>query len=292
MPPARYRDYLVETVQKGIRTLVRDLLLYHEASKRLSPQENEMIDQFTDQRIRQIVQEQHGGRQVRWQRAMAEQGLSPEEARQRVRREVTTYAFLERTIMPKVAEPTRRELMRYFEQRKAELTIPERREMFLIEVPKGEDAQAAQATIQRVRSELDAGGDFQDAARKYSQGIHAADGGAWGMVTPQSLRGRWVRVAEVLGQLAPDTTSEVIEGEECFFLVRLGRVEPGLEPDFADVQVRLKQAYREHQFNLLIDEQVARLHEQAVIRPADPSLFLRAVLEACPAPSSGDAPLP
>ena len=96
------------------------------------------------------------------------------------------------------------------------------------------------------------------------------------------MRGRWGRLAETLGSLSPGQTSDVIEGDEFLFLVHLGRVDPGQQPDFTTVQVRLKQAYREHQFSALVDELVARLHEQAVIRPADPGRFLRAVLEACP----------
>ena len=292
IPAGRYRDYRLEVLKARIRKLVRDSLLYQEASKGLTEQENEMIDQFTNQRIRQIVQEQYGGRQVRWQRAAAEQGLSLEEAHQRVRRDVVIYAFLERTIMPKVQEPTRRELMRYFEQRKEELIVPERREMFLIEVPKGEDPQAARETVERALAEIEAGANFQTVAGEYSRGVHAADGGAWGMITPGSIRGRWACVAEVLGELAPGQISGVIEGEEFFFIVHLGRVEPGQQPDFAAVQVRLKQAFREHQYGLLVDEQVARLHEQATIRPNDPSRFLQAVLEACPVPSPGQTQSP
>lgn len=292
MPAARYRDYLLETLKARIRMLVRDSLLYQEAARELTEQEEEMIDEFTNQRIRRIVQEQYGGRQVRWQRAAAEQGLSLEEARQRVRRDVVIYFFLERNIMPKVQEPTRRELMRYFEQRKDELIVPERREMFLIEVPKGEDPQAARETVERALAEIEAGADFQAVAGQYSQGIHAADGGAWGTVTPGSIRGRWAGVAEVLGELEPGQTSGLIEGQESFFIVHLGRVEPGQQPDFAAVQVRLTQALREHQYGLLVDEQVARLHEQATIRPNDPSRFLQAVLEACPVPSPGQTQSP
>ncbi|MCH7814673.1 MAG: hypothetical protein IID40_11710 [Planctomycetes bacterium] len=76
-PPDRYWSYVDQTLRTRIRGLVRDLLLHQEASRRLTDQENEMIDQFTDQRIRNQVQEQHGGRQVRWERAMADRGLRP-----------------------------------------------------------------------------------------------------------------------------------------------------------------------------------------------------------------------
>ncbi|MCP4248619.1 MAG: hypothetical protein GY778_16355 [bacterium] len=285
VPPERYWSYVDQTLRTRIRGMVRDLLLYQEASRRLTQQENEMIDQFTDQRIRNQVQEQHGGRQVRWERAMADRGLSPEEARQQVRKEVVIYAYLERTVKPRVQEPTRRELLRIFEERSADMTVPERRELFLIEVPIGDDRAVAQAAADRALEELAEGTDFATVARKYSGGIHAADGGAWGMVTPHSIRGRWAAAADTLRQLQPAETSPVIEAEGSFFIVHLGRVEPRRDPDFAAVQMSLKAAYREQQFNLLIEEKVLELQERARIRPEDPSRFLRGALEACPRPA-------
>ena len=50
------------------------------------------------------------------------------------------------------------------------------------------------------------------------------------------------------------------------------------------MQRRLTEAYRDHQFNVLVDELVTRLQDQAVIHPADLSLFLRAALNKCPTP--------
>jgi len=289
MSASRYWNHVDEACRGRIRGMVRDLLLFQEASMRMGEQENQMIDQFTDQRIRSVVQEDYGGRHTRWEAAMAEQGLSPEQARQRVRRDVVIYAFLERTVKPRVEEPTRRDLLRYFEEHKEEMTIPERRELFLIEVPKGDDPAAARTTIDQAAAELAGGADFGEVARKHSKGIGAADGGSWGMVDPASIRGRWEPAAQALRQLTADQTSEVIESDDAFFIVRLGRIEPRQPPDFAAVQVSLMQAYREHQFNLLVDDLVVRLQEEAEITPADPSLFLRAVLAACPQPAEENA---
>ncbi|HUU84248.1 MAG TPA: peptidyl-prolyl cis-trans isomerase [Phycisphaerae bacterium] len=283
-PPERYREYVVDALQKQIRTQARNVLLHQEASRRLTDQEAEMIDKFTDQRIRNIVQEEHGGRHTRWEQAVAEQGLSTEEAREQVRRDLVVMRYLQSTITPRIQAPTRRELVRYFEQRRAEWITPQRREMFLIQIDKGDDADAARLNAERLLAQLGTGADFAELAREHSDGIRAADGGAWGVIGRDSLRAQWAVAAETLFQLPPGGTSGVVDADTCFFIVRVGRIEAGSEPSFTEVQRRLTEAYREHQFNTLVDELVLRLHEQAVIRPADLSLFLRAVIVQCPMP--------
>ena len=223
---------------------------------------------------------------------MAEQGLSVEQARERVRRELIIIRHLQQTVGAKVQEPTRRELMHFFEQRKGEMTVPERRELWLIEVPKGDPPEAARAHAEQALSELNSGADFGEVARKYSQGVQAANGGAWGMVGSDSLRARWSPAVEALFQLPPGGTSEVIEADDAFFVVRVGKIEPRQEPDFTEMQIPLRKSYRDHQFNVLVDELVARLQERATIHPENLNLFLRAVIEASPTPTGDGATTP
>ncbi len=280
MSPAAYRDLSVRRLRDRIRGMARDLLLYQEASRRLSEQETEFLDKFTDQRIREIIQQEHNGRQVRWEQALATKGLTAQEARERIRRELTIVRHLQQTINPRVQEPTRRDLMRYFETHRAEMAEPERREMYLLEVPKGDDRDAAWATAEQAAAELEAGADFGAVVAKYSKDINADRGGHWGMVDPTSVRGRWTEAAEVLATLAPGETSGVVEGGESFFIVRLGAIEPARTPEFADVQMRLAKAYHDQQFNALVDELVLRLQDEAIIRPANLNLFLEAAVDA------------
>jgi len=280
MTPTAYREYLVERIQNQVRDKTREVLLYQEASRRLEDAENEMIDKFTDQRIRDIVQEQHDGRHVRWERAMAERGLTPEEAREKVRRELIIIRHLQLTVAPRIQEPTRRELMQFFEQQKAELTEPERREMFLIDVPKGEDPSAARATIDRALAELRGGANFEEVARAHSGGVQAANGGGWGIIGRDSLRPRWQPAVDALFRLPPGGTSGVVETADAYFVVRVGTIEAHQEPGFAEIQLALRKSYRDRAFNLLVEELVGRLLKQANIRPADPGRFLQACLDA------------
>ncbi len=284
MAPARYRDFLLARVQERVRTQARDLLLYQEASRRLGEAQHKQLESFVDQRIRDIVQEEYSGRQVRWELAMAEQGYSIEQARDNVRRELLIIMHLRQTISPLIQEPTRRELMRYYDQRKEELTTPERREMLLIELRKEGNQQQARDLAEAALAELNQGADFADTARKHSQGLHAADGGSWGFIEPSSIHGRWAKAAQVLGELPKGGTSPIIETEHSLFIVRVGDIEPRQEPDFTQMQQGLMKSYRDQQFNILVEETVGRLQDSATIRPKNLNLFLQAVIDASPRP--------
>ncbi|MFQ5489962.1 MAG: peptidylprolyl isomerase [Phycisphaerae bacterium] len=285
MSPALYRQYLLDTLRNRIRSKARDVLLFQEASRRLSEQENKFLDKFTDQRLRNLIQEQYQGRQVRWQQAMAQQGLSPDQARERIRRELLIVRYLQQTLSPKISEPTRRDLMRYYQQRKDEMTTPERRELYLIEVPLGDDPSAARARAQEALKLIGQGADFETVAEEYSRGIHASEGGHWGMIEPTSLQGRWAVVGPVLAALDSHTVSAVLDGPESLFIVRAGLIEPAQAPDFSQVQIELNKAYRDRQFTMLVDELVVKLQDQAIIHPENLNLFLMAVAKACPKPT-------
>jgi hypothetical protein len=287
LPPDRYRARRDEIVVQVVRDVIRRTLLYQEALKSFGEQENKMIDDFTDRRIREIVQKEHYGREARWLQSLAAQGISREEGRERIRKEMVVQAFLERNIKPRIQEPTRADLWHIYETRKDELVQPERREMWLIELPKGPDPEAARALAQKLVGDLRRGADFAETARQHSQGVHASDGGNWGMINPQSIRGRWVRAVEVLSTLQSSQVSDVVDAGESYFIVRAGRIEPRVEPNFPAMQPVLKEAYLRDQFDYFVDALVARLEKDAIYRPENISLFLEGVAAACPSPPGG-----
>lgn len=287
MPPNQFAQMVDKVLRDRIRTMARDLLLYQEASRRLSDQEAEYLEKFTDQRIREIVQKEHAGRQVRWEQAMAEQGLTPEKAREKIRRELVVIRHLQQVITPRIQEPTRRELLNFYEKVRPELSSPERRQMLLIEIPKDGNAAAARQTAKTAQTELQSGTPFEEVARRWSKGVHAEDGGDWGMINPDSITGRWAQAAEALVNLPAGGTSGIIETESGYFIVRVGMIEPRQEPGFAEVQRDLTERYRDQQFNMLVDELVLRLQERAVIRPENLNLFLEAAVNAVLNPETG-----
>jgi parvulin-like peptidyl-prolyl isomerase len=297
LPSDQYRREAVDLLGNQIRAEARNRLLYQEASKGMVQQEWDKIEEFVDARIRDIVNAEHAGRQTRYEKALARQGRSIQDDRDRIRRELVVQRYLYQTVGQRVTEPTRRELWQYFEENKDAMSKPPRRELFLIEVTKAaplevfvntdgstESLTAAEA-IERAQAALDAGHDFGEVARTYSTGLHADEGGAWGFVGRDSMRDRWQPVVNALFELAAGQYSDAIEIEDAFFIVKCGAIDPGEGPDFEAWQPELIRRYRDHQFNLLVDELVHGLQERATIQPANLSRFLRGVLETAPKPA-------
>jgi hypothetical protein len=307
MAAAEYERYLSEIVQRRVRTVARDLLLYQEASKNLTEAEREAIGGFADQRIRDHINEEFGGRQTRFERDLADEGLSLEQAREDEIRQLIIARWIRTTIAPKVADPTRDQLWNVYESQRETLVRPPRREMRLIEtsilaeLPPGVEAPTAEQLAQAresarekaedARQAILDGADFADVARRRSTGLHARDGGLWGWVTRGSVRERWEPAVEALFRLPEtDTPSEVIETPHAFYIVEAARIDSGSAPDFESIQPKLVESFRNAQFNLLVDEWVMKLQERADIRPRNVNRFLLGVLQAAPKPLSAVGP--
>jgi parvulin-like peptidyl-prolyl isomerase len=281
-----YSRLLHDRITDEFRRQARTLLLYQEASKRLSAREEELLQGFVDDAVRKRVNGEFEGRQARYERALAEQGLTLLQDRERIRRELVVVRFLQQTVTPRVLDPTRAELVRFFEERKGELSKPERRKMSLIEVPLGDSGggvnAAAHDAITRAQAELNGGGDFATAARKYSKGLHADEGGAWDWLSRGSVREHWEPAVDQLFLLQAGEISPIVETAEALFIVRCDAIEPAVEPDFEALQPDLVQAYRDLQFNRLVDERVRELQQKAVFVPENAGRFLQAVADAAP----------
>ena len=270
------RRIVSERIQAELIAQVQDLLLYQEASKDLSEPMTNALDRYVDQEIKDRVNREFAGRQSRFEAHLASMGMTLEDARERSRRRIIIVKYLQDNVLPRIADPTRRELLDYYHANTDAYTKAERRELYLIDIPKGHDADQARSEIERARSQLAAGEEFERVARELSKGIHAADGGSWGHIR-SPLQGRYADASDVFFSLGPNQTSDIIETDGAFFIVRVGRLNQASTRGFAEVQPELVERYRNAQFEILRGEKVRSLLDKASIEPRE-DLFLRAVL--------------
>jgi len=303
MPPARYRNYLVEAIQYRVQLLARDRLIYQEASKDLSDAESEGLGKFVEQRIRDQINTEFAGRRIKYEQSLAAHGITPEKNRELVRRELVINRWLQLKIRPKIADPTRVQLWHIYESQRDSLAKPERRKMQLIEIsvaaqlPRGQRSPSAlqladaQDKARRIVSEaydaLVAGADFGEVARQYSNGLRAASGGSWGWVTRGSVRERLEPAVEMLYSLeSVGSLGDIVETPDAFFIVRVAQIDPGETPDFESMQPRLVEHFRNMQYNKLVEEFITKLRSKSRVRPTDITRFLRSVAAAAPQPQA------
>lgn len=291
LPPDEYQAQLIEVCKNQIRSRVETALLYQMAKRKMPADQLDRIESFVDGRVREIVNTEHGGRQTRYEQSLIERGIRPDQDRERIRRELVVLAYLQSAVRPRVADPTRRELLDFYDKYRAELRNQEKRSMRLIDIPIGRTdalgqrldrrltAAQARRTCQTAREEILAGADFGEVARKYSFGIHADSGGDWGEVSRDGMRKRWLPAVEALYTLSEGQLSDVIETDQACFLVQCTGIERPVEKSFTELQTELIERFKDAQFELLTREVIAELHAKAHIRPANAGRFLRAVVE-------------
>ena len=251
-----------------------------------------------DELVKDIINAQYGGVRARYEAHLKSLDYTPAEAKERLKRETIVHEYLRERFKPMLHEPTRRELVNYYQEHLADVTTTEKAELFLIEVPiqselkkpldqaTPEEVEAARTTahdkIRLARAEIDKGADFGAVAKKYSRGPSAAQGGAWGEISPGSLTKRWAKPGEVVFTLKPQEMKEV-ETPEAFFLVRCGKKTPAQQTSFEEAQKVMMDKVVDEQFSRLRGDYIRDLMKNATITKRNE--FTQALLAVVPRPA-------
>lgn len=302
--PSAYRSYVERLAAERINNRIAGTLLYKQTKLRMSPEAEKRIDAYVDEEIRKHIAAKFGGVARRYEKDLQARNLTMAQARESRRRDILIASYLEQEIKPQVAEPTRADLQAAYVAQADSLRRPERRRMSLIDIRAGErvvttaaltpagaspdERTDARTRIQGVIAEIKSGADFAQIARQQSDGLRAADGGAWGWVTRGSVRERFEPAVEALYRMAAGEISGPIETNGGILLVRCNEIEPGVDPDFESVQPMLKETHFRTTYNRLISERVAELRSQARIDPTAIEHF-HAVVVQMALDRSGDA---
>ncbi len=111
------------------------------------------------------------------------------------------------------------EMRRYYEQHKDRFALPEEYQLSQILIlPKSTDRAEALGRARTVAKELANGGNFEELALRYSDGVNASRGGKIGLVRQGELH---PQIEQALASLSPGGISEVVETMEGFHIVRL-----------------------------------------------------------------------
>jgi peptidyl-prolyl cis-trans isomerase SurA len=308
LSPRQFREFVAERSAQLITDKIAEVLLYQRAKLRMPDGMDKKIEEYADGEIRKTVTADYGGIQRRYEKKLEKEGRSLDAVREQLRRQIVISSFLDNEVRPRVADPTRAELYEAFHSNIDAWRKPARRSMSLIDAriseflpkdaaaPTREQSEAARAEarqrIEAARSELGTGASFADVARKYSQGLHAEEGGAWGYVNGDSVRERFAPAVEALAKLDAGRVSDIIETPDGFFLVRCDVLQPGVEPDFQSIQPQLREEFFRNQYNRQIAELVFELRKNARVEPENLERFHSAAIAGAfnivePLPTAG-----
>lgn len=293
MPSQDYYALMMRTVRDQIIAQVSERLVWREAGRDLNEEMKKRVDAVVDEMERDRINREFGGREPRYEEAIARDGRTRVQVREVLRRHLVVQQYVRDRLIPRITV-SRRELMQYYEQHKSDFTRPGRVEMFLIDIPlkallkPGETSDAAKTDAARrvARERLDearrrllAGEPFDVIAKEYSKGLHASAGGRWGFIS-EPLERYWAEPSKRALQMSAGEISPVCDTPDCVYLVKAGKVDKAETTSFEAAQPAIVDRVKNERLARLESEYLQSLLDRSTIGRMEP--FVQAVIAQAP----------
>lgn len=282
--PAGFADAARRAIRRRAQEEIGSVLVYAEATGRLEKEQMEALDAAVNKEVERITAREHGGSVSRLTNHLREFGLTREQWRDALKRELVVRQYTREKLLPQV-QVRRDELLSEYQRNLARYSQPETRELLLIEAPferflaegrtwdratAAEKSQAKLKAVRRIREAEAALLDrpFPDVAREYSLGLHAEDGGSWGLIG-RPLQPPYEEISKLIFEYAEGQISAPLETEAGWFIVCCGRIAPATQRTFVEVQDEIRSELMERRFRKLSVDYVIRLAEHATVSSLD-----------------------
>ena len=241
--------------QKMRRTLSSDQL------KELEPR----LDEAFDQRIQTMMEEQDIPSEVELEQFLAARGESLAAYRKHFETVQLAKVYMFEQLGGKTKVFGRPEILEYYQEHQDEFAHEARARFQLLEVSfkKHGGRDAARTRLDEALADLEAGTSFATVCEQYSDDAQADRGGQWDWLKPGEFANNDVN--EAIFSLPIETTSDVIETDSSYILVRVTeRREAGVAP-LTDVQGAILSHLEEQHHQESIEQLFAELRADAVI---------------------------
>lgn len=272
---AEFRGRAVKFIEDEIRHQVTQQLVLGEAKNRLTDEQKAHIDAEMDDTLRDMIATLGQGSKKKLEEEVLAQGAELKDVLAEQRRQLTIRLYL-RSRFTAAINITQKMLWSHYQSHKNEFRTPRKVQMQTICIPwtTGLDPRATAAAVQAAKErarrdiaaaahEIAIGGDFADAAKRYSKDTRAASGGTWDLMTEGNFKER--KVEEAAFKLAVNHIAGPIETDEAFYLVKCRRIEPARTMEFVDAQEQIDNKLREQQFEAATEEYFRSLLKDATI---------------------------
>lgn len=282
---AGFRERARQLIRQETQRQIGALLIYREAIALLPGEQRKVIEAAVEKDVDGLVRTRFGGSKARLEGHLVERGLTLEQLRAQLERNLVVREYTREKLLPQV-RLRRAELLAEYRANQARYAEPETRELLMIELPfdkflpaemtwdrapQGVRAQARLQAMQRARDAHAALAErpFGEVARQFSLGPHADRGGSFGRIG-RPLQAPFDALSQRIFGYEPGQYSEPVELPNGWYIVGCGEVRPGVQRSFVEVQDQIRQEVMERRFLALSTDYVLRLAEKATISALDP----------------------
>ncbi len=279
-----FQEWLTRALRNQAQREIGTMLLSNEATAKLGDPQRESLDKFIERMLHDRVMQDFEGRTARLEAHLARFGLTLEQYKKMLRRDAVVRQYTRELFLPRI-HLRRDELLAAYERHRPRYSTGESRELLLIEAPferclpegvewtSANETVRAQASLAALRIIRDAQAalaerPFEEVAREYSRGMHAVEGGSWGMIAVP-LKAPYDKLSEMIFRMAPGEVSEPVETDAGWYLVKCGTVQAATARTFAEVQDELRSELTEARYNELVTSHLMSLLERATVTSVD-----------------------
>jgi|SRR6266404_5728118 len=201
------------------------------------------------------------------EKAATAQGVSFEDFKQNMRTEIITQQVIQREVGGHI-NVTKDEEQKFYDEHKPELERPERiklSEILISTEQSGDDQQkiaAAQTKADDLLKQIKAGANFEDIAKKESQGPSASQGGDLG----DFKRGTLAKQLEDLTfGMQKGQVSDVIRTKQGFVILKVTDHQTAGIPPLNEIESRVQEAVYMQKLQPALREYLKKLREEAFI---------------------------
>ena len=260
--PSRAAQMVAEGQKDVLRGLIdRELLL--EKGKDLSiTADTELIKRLDEMRKQMKLDTMED-----LEKAATAQGVSFEDFKQNMRTEIITQQVIQREVGSRLNISKDDEHL-FYDQHKSELARPEEvklSEILVSTEQAGNDEQkiaAAQAKADDLLKQIKAGANFEEVAKKESQGPSAAQGGDLGFFEHGKLA---KQLEDLTFGMKKDDVSNVIRTKQGFVILKVTEHQNAGVPSYTEVEPRLQEAVYMQRLQPALREYLKKLREEAFI---------------------------
>ena len=260
--PARAAQMVAEGQKDVLRGLIdRELLL--EKGKDLSiTADTELIKRLDEMRKQMKLDTMED-----LEKAATAQGVSFEDFKQNMRTEINTQQVIQHEVGSRLNISKDDEHL-FYDQHKSELARPEEvklSEILVSTEQAGNDEQkiaAAQAKADDLLKQIKAGANFDEVAKKESQGPSAAQGGDLGFFEHGKLA---KQLEDLTFGMKKDDVSNVIRTKQGFVILKVTEHQNAGVPSYTEVEPRLQEAVYRKRLQPALREYLKKLREEAFI---------------------------